>query len=503
MSNFQSLYVGRNSLRAHRTALDVISHNMANAAVPGYSRQLAYYDDAQANSTPQGFLGNGAQIASVGQNAQVILERRLDQDTSSFHEARARYEFLTQVEVVYTDASFGVGPGITSFFNGWRELSTNPASMVAREEVIARGEDIADRFNRASERLDFLRRDMNGDLAATADLVTRLAENIATLNREIHDAEAGSAVANDMRDARQKMVREISAAIRVQTFTDDEGYVHVVMDQGQSLVSGRRSGSLFAEAPPADPNNPRDSGLFRIIFRDADQTAQTPLPKGADVTDQISGGELGGLIEARDNIVGAAYERLDTMVEEFVEKINLFHSQRPDPNNPGPPQGVITAFDRDGNQGGDFFVFADANGSPAQQIRVNPTVIENAALVAAAIDANAAPGDNRNALAIAELEFKGIINGDAVDDFIGGTSTHDSWANEIRSLGDAASRARRDLQRTETRRDQTQQVRESISGVNMDEELADLVRVQRAFEAAAKVVKTADETLQTILSLKS
>ena len=138
-------------------------------------------------------------------------------------------------------------------------------------------------------------------------------------------------------------------------------------------------------------------------------------------------------------------------------------------NNPGPPQGVITAFDRDGNQGGDFFVFADANGSPAQQIRVNPTVIENAALVAAAIDANAAPGDNRNALAIAELEFKGIINGDAVDDFIGGTSTHDSWANEIRSLGDAASRARRDLQ-TETRRDQTQQVRESISGVNMDEE---------------------------------
>ena len=99
---------------------------------------------------------------------------------------------------------------------------------------------------------------MNGDLAATADLVTRLAENIATLNREIHDAEAGSAVANDMRDARQKMVREISAAIRVQTFTDDEGYVHVVMDQGQLfLVVGP---AVFAEAPPADPNNPRDSG---------------------------------------------------------------------------------------------------------------------------------------------------------------------------------------------------------------------------------------------------
>lgn len=502
MSNFQALYIGRNSLRAHRTALDVISHNMANSAVPGYSRQLAYYDDAQPNVTPHGFLGNGAQIATVGQNAQVILERRLDQDTSSFHEARARYEFLTQVEVVYTDASFGVGPGITNFFNGWRELSTNPASMVAREEVIARGEDIADRFNLASERLDFLRRDMNGDLAATADLVTRLAENIATLNREIHDAEAGSAQANDMRDARQRMIREISAAVRVQTFTDNEGYVHVVMDHGESLVSGRRSGSLFAEAPQADPNNPRDDGLFRIIFRDADQTARRPLPKGADVTDQISGGELGGLIQARDRIVGAAFERLDTMVEEFVEKINLFHGQRPDLNDPGPPPGVITAFDRDGNPGGDFFIFADPNGSPAQQIRVNPNVVEDAALVAAAVDANSAPGDNRNALAIAELEFKGIISGDPLDDFASGESAHDSWANEIRSLGDAASRARRDLQRTETRRDQTQQVRESISGVNMDEELADLVRVQRAFEAAAKVVTTADENLQTILSLK-
>ena len=134
---------------------------------------------------------------------------------------------------------------------------------------------------------------------------------------------------------------------------------------------------------------------------------------------------------------------------------------------------------------------------------MNQDVIDDAALVAAAIDANAAPGDNRNALAIAELEFKGIINGDPIDDFAAGTSAHDSWANEIRTLGDAASRARRDLQRTETRRDQTQQVRESISGVNMDEELADLVRVQRAFEASAKVVKTADETLQTILSLKS
>lgn len=471
MSNFNALYLGRNAIQAHRIAMDVASHNLANASVPGYSRQQANYADALANRTGQGFLGNGARIQNIGRKGDRILEARLDQDTSSFFESRARYDFLVQAEVVYSDESFGIGPGITSFFNGWRELSTNPASQVARSEVIARGEDMADRFNQASQRLEFLRRDLNGDISAIAETVTTLADSIATLNREIHDAESGSLVANDMRDQRQRLVREVSEMVRVQSFEDGDGLVHLVLDHGESLVSGRRSGSLRAEFDISG------SGLFRVGYRDADQTASND-PKFADVTDTLSGGELGGMINARDNIVGVAFRRLDNLVTEFAAAVNRQHA---------------AGFDRNANQGGDFFTFTNPAGSPAQEIVVNPALVADENLVAAAATAAGAPGDNRNALAMADLETQGIIAGE---------TTHDAWSDEIRFLGDEANRSRRDLQRTEVRRDQTEAVRESLSGVSLDEELADLVRYQRAYEAAAKVITTADETIQTLLSLK-
>ncbi len=472
--SFTTLSIGRNSLLAHRTALDTVGHNLANAGVEGYTRQRAHYAPMPTTDSYIGSLGNGVRIDGIQRMGQGLVERRLDQDASDQNEAQARLNFLRQLEVVYTDESWGVSEALTSFYNSFRDLSRNPASMVQRAEVIARGTDLTDRFNGAAERIETMRSELDAELSAHAGEVTQLASVVADLNREIRAIESTEGRANDLRDQRQNTVRRIAEIVQIRSHFDSDGHMIVNMMSGHTLVSGRRSASLSTEP---DPNN---NNMAAIMYTSADGAAGG---KPANVTNDVTGGELGGKINARDTISKDALDRLDAFAFTLIQTVNNQHQAGFGLSiNGAPPLS---------NQ--DFFTSVGGAVGAANAMSLDAGLLADARVLAASSDEPGSPGNNENALALAKLETdppNGVIR------------PHDEWSDQVRLMGDHVARANRDVTNYDARMEQTTQLREALSGVSVDEELAELVKVQTSFSASAKVITTADEILQTILNMK-
>ena len=469
--SFTTLSIGRNSLLAHRTALDSVGHNLANAGVEGYTRQRAHYSPLPGSSSAIGSLGSGVRIDTIQRMGHSLVERRLDQDASDQNEAQARLNFLSQIEVVYTDESWGISTGMTAFFNSFRDLSRNPGSMVQRAEVVARAGDLSRRFQTAADRIESLRSDLDAELSAHAAEITQLSETVADLNREILDIESEAGVANDLRDQRQRVVRRIAELVEIRSHTDSQGHVIIQMSSGHTLVSGRRSGILSTQS------NPNNNGLASIMHTDADGT------KPADVTDDVNGGELGGKLNARDQVTNSALNQLDALAFSLVEAVNSQHRSG---------FGLAVGGNPPTDQQNFFSALAGVPGS-AQSIEIDPAVLADVSLVAASSTDVGSPGNNENALALAGLEEAAIING---------SRPHDYWSDQVRRVGDQVARAKRDSDNYDARMEQSTALREALSGVSVDEELAELVKVQTSFEASAKVITTADEMLQAILNMK-
>jgi len=469
---FTSLSIGRNSLLAHRTAIDTVGHNLANAGVEGYTRQRATYSPMTATTTyGVGIQGNGVRIDSIQRMGQQLVERRLDQDASDSAEAESRLNFLNQLQVVYTDESWGVSDGINNFFNAFRELARNPASIVQRQEVLNAGAEMARRMNTAAARIEELRSDSDTQLKGYAGQVTQMASVIADLNREIRAIEANGGSANDLRDQRGVALRRIAELVEVRTHNDEDGHLIVQMTSGHTLVSGRRSATL--ETRP-DPNN---SGLAGIVYTDADGA------KTVDITAGITSGAVGGVLNARDTAAAAALSGLDDLAFAIEQEVNLQHRAG---------FGLSIGGAAPANNANFFTILPGASGA-ASALAVDPALMADPRRLAAAETAAGSPGDNRNALELGAIEGRVILSNSSASDY---------WADQVRQVGDRVFRAERDMTNFDARKEQTTQVRESIAGVSVDEELAELVKVQTSFEASAKIISTADELLQTVLEIK-
>jgi flagellar hook-associated protein 1 FlgK len=468
---FSTLNIGRNSLLAHRTNLDVVGHNLANAGVEGYTRQRAHYTSMPVTRTARYTMGNGTTVDTIQRMTQPLVERRIDQDASDQSEAGARLTYLRQLEVVYTDESWGISEGMTQFFNSFRDLSRNPASMVQRAEVVTRGQDLARRFETAANRIESLQSELDAELEAHTAEANQYSEQVAQLNREIRNAESASGMANDLRDQRQAAVRRLAELVDVRTHSDSDGNVIVQMGSGHTLVSGRRAATLSTRP---DANN---NGMAAVVYTDADGA------KSVNVTASIRGGELGGKINARDTISAVALDRLDALAFAVQDSVNNQHRQG---------FGLSVGGNPATDQNNFFTPLPNASGA-AQALVVDAGIVSDNRLIAASGSAAGSPGDNSNALALADLENAAVING---------AQPHDFWSDQVRRVGDQVARAERDVANYDARMEQSMQIREALSGVSVDEELAELVKVQTSFEASAKVITTADEVLQTILGMK-
>jgi len=454
------LNVGANGMSAGTFGANVASQGASNVATEGYTRRIATL--APVGPPPAG--GNGARAVSSQRVIDTFVEKRVLGVRASAGEAAARAQALTTVDEIFGNS--GLGVQLDEFQAAIAEMSTRPGEFAPRVAVLSTADALARAFNEASRRVTEARSDVNGKLIDEVGTINERLTQIAQLGTEISKAEIDGREASDLRDRRDQYVRDVSSQISITTIARDDGQLTVLLGGRTELVSRDGRTNLLSASP--DPA----TGDVRVTAIQAGVSV--------DVTSYAAGGTVAGLVAARDGALTTARTRLDQLAFDVANAYNAVQS---------------TGFDLDAGTGNDLFdVPATATGA-AELISLSASVAGQPRRLAAAQDATALPGDNRNALALQALASSTTASG-------GTRTASDAFADVGTEIGTLVRTALRDRDYTDDAKVQIENLRSSISGVSLDEEMLNMTRYQRAYQGSLEVVRVADEMLSTLLALR-
>ncbi|HXG19598.1 MAG TPA: flagellar hook-associated protein FlgK [Methylomirabilota bacterium] len=465
MSILSVLQIGAGAMLAQQQALQTTGHNIANVDTPGYARQRVNL--AAAYPSPQGayFLGLGVNPTGVTGIVDSFMEAQLVSLKTGLGFSEAEQRALSSVaDALPVTEEQGIGPALEGFWNALSELANNPAGQAERANLIGRARTLGDMFRQTRAALVDVQNHLDKDLDAAVRRVNTILPQIAALNQKITEGEVGGQRANDFRDQRQMLLQELAQLTGATAHEESNGQLTVQVD-GVLLVAGQTAAAL--DASQLNPTG------FRMV--------KYVNPQGAsyDATAILTKGEIGGLITARDATVAGFINRLDTVAKTLVDAVNAQHAQ---------------GFDVNGAAGGNFFAPIAATTGAAGVVQVDSAVLADPRLIAAAQDANSAPGDNRNARALASLRTSSQAA-------LGGATFKDYFIRLISDVGQQVQTSQDTHAFQQALVDQMQQRRESLSGVNIDEEVSNLIKFQRAFQAASRLISVGDEMYETIVNI--
>lgn len=522
------------ALVSYQKALATTSHNVANVNTEGYSRQVTNFGTRVVSANTAVSIGSGVQVSSVKRAYDQYAVEQVRTYTSGFARAQTYATMAAQAETVISDSTSGVEAAMSRFFDAIQDVATDPSSTSARRVLINEGGALVSRLQDIDAQLQQLSSDVDARLRASVGEINGLATRIADLNKQI--ASSGSNAdfpANDLLDSRDQAILELNKLVKVSTVTQADGAVNIFIGSGQSLVLGANAQSLSVSASRYDPTQ-----------------AEITLPDGGFITSFIEGGSLGGLLDFRDEILAPARGQLGLLTYALGSEMNRLQAQGLDlSGNPGqdfftlPGPTVQTSAGNQGSAaltaeigdiakltGGDYVAVADGAGgytlmtqpggkavNPADvgltltlsgsaaagdSFLIRPTadvaagwsmnLTQASEIAAAANDGSFGVGDNRNALAMVALEDKALLFGGRTSLASQVKGMVSDIATSVRSAETAGTAQATLLAQAEARQ-------QSVSGVNLDEEAANLMKYQQAYSAAAQVAATANALFQTML----
>jgi len=276
-------------LLAFQQALDVTSNNISNASTPGYSVETANLAEQPGQYSGSGYIGGGVDVQSVTRayNAQLTQQVRTSQSSYSSYNTLSTQ--AQQIDKMLSDQSTGLSASLQSFVNALQSVSTSPTSTSARQALLSQGQALAQQLNSYDTQIAQYGSQLESQISSDVSQINTLATNIAGLNKQIASASAGGQTPNQLLDQRGKLIDQLSKYITVQTVSQSNGSTDVYIGNGQALVSGGLAQQLTTIPGSYDPTQ-LDVGL-----KNASGVT--------DVTHQMTGGELGGLLSARSQVL--------------------------------------------------------------------------------------------------------------------------------------------------------------------------------------------------------
>jgi flagellar hook-associated protein 1 FlgK len=454
------LYIARNALVTQQKAIDITGNNIANVNTEGYSRQRLNMEQSTPVRDQNGTMSTGVR---ANQKIQRFYDEFINTQLNGENENLGRWEAqktaLEKIEVLFDEVSgFGLSSAMSDYWDAWQDLTNNPSGHVERTSLLSAGQYMSSTFNQLSINIAKAQDDIDTNIVNIVDDINQIASQIAELNRKITQVEVTGHNANDYRDERDLLVLNLSKLIDIDSFEDGDGNMTIMVGGGKPLVERTFTWDL------STVNN---GGIEEVHW--ADSSGAT-----FDITGRIDSGELKGWIEARDVVINDYMTRLDDLAATMISEVNAIHS---------------AGYGLDGSQN-DFFT-----GTSAADMAVNSAIEADVDLIAAASSAAALPGDNATAMAIFDLQNTLTMagNGSTFDDF---------YIALVGDVGSDVHRADLNLDHQTTMISHLQNYREEVSGVSLDEEMVNLVKFQHAYNAAAKLITTTDEMMETIIGLK-
>ncbi|HYC72681.1 MAG TPA: flagellar hook-associated protein FlgK [Opitutaceae bacterium] len=454
------------ALNAHSRALETSGKNLANVNNPDYARQRVVYGDRGTVETTHGAQSLGLEVLAIQQLRDLLLDRQLMREIGLSGSYEALQQILSRaqaalgqgvdgnaaIDAAGSGAAAGLSAALDDFFNAFQDLAARPTDIGARQTLLQKAAILTDRFRQTDTRLAQVQADVDAEIAGDVGTVNALLDTVASLNAQIARFEVnhpGSAV--DLRDQREAALEKLAAFLPVEGRDVGGGHIQVVVkDAGNADIV------LVDRAAVTGPVAFTGTGL-------AGGSPATAIALGS--------GSVQGALDARDGAVQQLRERLDLLAAQLVTSVNAAYN----PTAAG---------------GADFFA---PGGLTAGAIALQ------GGLTAAGLRAGAAgsAGDNSVAVAIAGLATRAFSTG-AGDRFDG--TFGQFYASAVSDLGQALATAnsRAEDQAGIERLVRTQ--RDATSGVSLDEEMADLVKFQRAFQASSRVFTIVDDLLDTVVN---
>lgn len=332
-------------LTAAKTALSTVSHNIVNVDTDGYSRQRTEIYTRTPQQLGGSFIGQGVDANRITRISNQFVTDQLRRDTQNFNSYDAYYEFAVRMDTLLGDDSTAITPTLQSFFDGVQDLSTDPFSIAARQVLLSQGQALVNRFNTVYEQVYQQNETLNTEMNNVASQITQLADGIANLNNAIRAVSANNVgqLPNDLLDQRDEAVRQLAEMVGVQVIQESDLTFNIFIGNGQPLVIG---GDSFQVATQTSV-----SGVSR------NDIVLTSGATQINITSQLSGGRLGGLLDVREELIDPIFNELGRLAVVLADTFNTQHELGMDLNN---------------QLGGMFF--ADINTPIAESSRVSGTL---------------------------------------------------------------------------------------------------------------------------------
>ena len=445
-----ALDIARRAMIAQQTAMTVIGHNIANANSEGYTRQVAHLTAEVPSVWGTLSFGNGVALESVIRKRDLSLDNELRREMSSHGRWLTRSSKLKSLEQILNEPSdTGLGAALDAFWASWAELSNSPDDMTRRAMVREEGRILSHRFNTLDQRMQQMADGIDSEIRSGVDEFNLLLGELRAVNTSVREAELRGVSPNDLRD-RQDLILDR-------------------MSELSGIAYGEReNGSLFVRV---GSTLVLDEAVFRpleaVIHDLPDGSRQIPIHRDRGEEVEIDEGFLGGLLEMRRESLPEYMAAIDTLAVGVIDQVNSLHSAG--------PSGV------------DFF-----QGTDATDMRLAREVDEDLLLINAST--SGLPGDNDIALAMAQLGSQRFLAG-------GTTSPEEYWNGMVGRLGVASREARFQEESLQISRDALDQQRMAKSGVSLDEEMTEILRVRQAYLAAVKLVEVTDQLMDSLMNM--
>jgi len=463
-SNILSISLG--ALSAAQSGMRATQNNIANVNTTGYRRQVVNYSNSTPYYSGQVQVGAGVNVEGVRRVYDRFLENQAQISQGQFSKYEAYSTYAAQVDTMLGDPNTALNTAISDFFNAVNEVANDPTSLPARQTMLVYGENLATRFNSLNTSLEGMREGLDREMDAITQQVSDLAAAVANLNDQIAVQEGATGqTANELRDMRDQTAAEINKLVNINTFTQADGTYSIYVGSGQPLVIGNRASTMKMVQDPANTQQ-------RVPALDINGT-QVTLD-----THMVPGGRLGGILAFRDEVLDPTQQDLASLAIGIANSFNTQHK---------------AGFDQDGTAGLDFFS-VPTGANDLDYLRRMSVELSDPREIAAASIADGAPGDNTNALALANLQTSLEMNG--------GTTTFQNYYGQ--TSNQAASRAsssEASLQAFDLMTQQALEAAQAVSGVNLDEEATNLLRFQQAYQAAARAIQVSTSLFDEILSV--
>lgn len=548
------LSIGQSALAAAQVGISTTGHNIANASTPGYNRQVITQSAAQAQNFGYGYVGQGTNVASVTRVFNELLHRQMTSSQSNSSSIDTYYSEIKAIDNMLSDSEAGLNPTLSSFFSSVKAASANASDIPTRQTMLSNAQSLVNRLNIMGDRLSQIQADVNTQISGHVSTINSYATQLARLNDTIDKAiSVDGNPPNDLMDQRDQMVLELSKIVKTTVVPQGQGTYNIFIGNGLPLVVGNEPFSLAATTSPTDSS--------RIEVGYVSNGNVTILG-----SQSLTGGALGGLVEFREDTLDATQNQLGQIALVLGKEFNEQHQAGFDLNGtaggdlftiPNPSTQLRTSYE-DGHTPGnavlavtinnaenvlssdyklgydgtnytitrlsdgtantyaslpqtiDGLTFSISSGTLAtgDEYAIRPTrniassislAISDVNELALAGSASAGPSDNTNALLLANLQITQKVQSTSGSQitfssaFAQLVSNVGNKSNELKITGESEAKVL----------ESTTATMQSESGVNVDEEAANLIRYQQAYQAAGKMMQIASQLFEILLNLNN